>query len=66
MATRQQSTAFITTRKASVTWQSKIGRWNFDLMRICNYTIDAQDKRDMWRLHPDIAFDWKKIAKQLT
>jgi hypothetical protein len=35
-------------------------------MRIRQYTLDAQDKRDMCRLHPDIAFDWKKIARQLA
>ena len=35
-------------------------------MRIRNYTIDAQDKRDMRRLHPDTAFDWKKIGQQLA
>ena len=39
---------------------------NFPIMRIRQYTIDAQDKRDMRRLHPDIAFDWKKIARQLA
>ena len=35
-------------------------------MRIRNYTLDAVDKRDMRRLHPDIAFDWKKIGQQLA
>jgi hypothetical protein len=35
-------------------------------MRIYNYTMDAQDKRDMRRLHPDIAFNWKKITRQLA
>src|SRR5215510_13344341 len=30
------------------------------------HTIDAQDKRQMRRLHPDIVFDWKKIARQLA
>jgi hypothetical protein len=45
---------------------SQIGRRNFDLMRIRQYTIDAQGKRDMRRLHLDIAFDWKKIARQLA
>ena len=35
-------------------------------MRIGNYTIDADDKRRMRRLHPDVDFDWKKIASQLA
>jgi hypothetical protein len=35
-------------------------------MRVRHYTIDAQDKRDMRRLHPDIIFDWKKFARQLA
>ena len=26
----------------------------------------AEDKRDMRRLHPDVIFDWKKIAQQLA
>jgi hypothetical protein len=43
-----------------------IGRRHFPIMRIHHYTIDAQDKRDMCRLHPDIVSDWKKIARQLA
>jgi len=35
-------------------------------MRTRQYPIDAQDKHDMRRLHPDIEFDWKKIALQLA
>ena len=35
-------------------------------MRRRNDTIDAQDKRDMRCLHPDIAFNWKKITRQLA
>jgi hypothetical protein len=35
-------------------------------MRIRRYTIDAEDKRQMRRLHPDIAFDRKKIGHQLA
>ena len=34
-------------------------------MKIRTYTIDAQDKRDMRRLHSDVDFDWKKIGQQL-
>jgi hypothetical protein len=65
MATQQQSTAFVTSRKGFCYLTIKIGRQNFDIMKIRNYTIDAQDKRDMRRLHPDVAFDWKKIGQQL-
>jgi hypothetical protein len=32
-----------------------IGRKNFPIMRIHNYTIDGQDKHDTRRLHLDIA-----------
>ena len=31
-------------------------------MRVYNYTIGANDKWDMRRLHPDVNFDWKKIT----
>ncbi len=62
----RQGTAFITTRKGFCYLTVKIGRKNFPIMRSRNYTIDAQDKRDMRRLHPDIIFDWKKIARQLA
>jgi hypothetical protein len=41
MATQQQSTAFITARKGFCYLTVKIGRKNFNLMRIRNYTIDA-------------------------
>ena len=44
----------------------KIGREHCALMRIYHYTIDAQDKRDMRRLHADVDFDWKKITRQLA
>ena len=64
--TGKKGTAFVTSRKGFCYLTVKIGRRNFDLMRIRQYTIDAQDKRDMRRLHPDIDFDWKKIARQLA
>ena len=62
----KQLTAFVTTRKGTCYLTVKIGRQNFHIMRIRNYTIDAVDKRDMRRLHPDTAFDWKKIGQQLA
>ncbi len=36
------------------------------MMRIHNYTLDADDKRQMRRLYPDVFFDWKKIPRQLA
>ncbi len=62
----KQYSAFVTARKGFCYLTIKIGRHNFHLMRIRNYTLDAQDKRDMRRLHPDTAFDWKKIGRQLA
>jgi len=56
-APQKQGNAFITTKKGVCYLTIKIGRQHFSLMRIDNYTIDAQDKRDIRRLHPDIAFD---------
>ena len=66
MAPEKRSRAFVTTKKGVCYLTVKIGRENFHLMRIQNYTIDAQDKRDMRRLHPDVDFDWKKITRQLA
>ena len=62
----KQHNAFITARKGFCYLTVKIGRQNFHVMRIRNYTLDAQDKRDMRRRYPDIAFDWKKIGLQLA
>src|SRR5512142_2726909 len=62
----KQPTAFVTTKKGVCYLTVKVGRHNFHIMRIHNYMIDAQDKRDMRRLHPDTVFDWKKIGKQLA
>ena len=63
---RKQSSPFITTRKGFCYLTVKVGRSNFNIMRIRNYTLDAQDKRDMRRLYPDYLFDWKKINQQLA
>lgn len=58
--------AFVTARKGFCYLTLKYGRRNFPMMRIRSYTLDAQDKRDMRRLYPDVIFDWKKIARQLA
>jgi hypothetical protein len=65
-APTKQGCAFITTKKGGCYLTVKVGRHNCSLMRIRNYTIDTQDKRDMRRLHPDVTFDWQKIARQLV
>jgi len=65
-SSQKHGSAFITTKKGVCYLTIKIGRHHFSIMRIRNYTIDAQDKRDMHRLHPDVDFDWKKIARQLV
>ena len=58
--------AFITTRKGFCYLTIKSYRTNIHLIRIRNYTLDADDKRQMRRLHPDVVFDWKKITRQLA
>ena len=63
---RKQSSAFVTTRKGFCYLTVKVGRSNFNIMRIRNYTLEPQDKRDMRRLYPDYFFDWKKINQQLA
>ena len=63
---RPPRSAFITTRQGFRYLTVKSGRRNCHLRRIHNYTLEAQDKRDLRRLHPDILFDWKKIDRQLA
>ena len=66
VAPQKRSSAFVTSKKGVCYLTITIGRERFPLMRIYRYTIDAQDKRDMRRLHPDVDFDWKKITRQLA
>ena len=63
---QQQGNAFITARKGFCNLPINCVGRNFNIMRIRNYTLDAEDKRDMRRLYPNIVFDWKKIARQLA
>lgn len=63
---RKQSSAFVTTKKGFCYLTVKVGRSNYNIMRIRNYTLEPQDKRDMRRLYPDYLFDWKKINQQLA
>jgi hypothetical protein len=62
----KQRSAFITARKGFCYLTLKYGRQNLHVMRIRNYTLDAEDKRDMRRRYPDVVFDWKKITQQLA
>jgi hypothetical protein len=62
----KQRTAFITARKGFCYVTLKCGRQNLHVLRLRNYTLDAQDKRDLRRRYPDVVFDWKKIARQLA
>jgi hypothetical protein len=66
VAPQKRSRAFVTTKKGVCYLTIKIGRENFHLMRIYNYTIDVQKKRDMRRRHPDVDFDWQTITRQLA
>ena len=36
------------------------------MMRVRGYKIDADEKRQMRRLYPEVAFDWKRITQQLA
>jgi hypothetical protein len=62
----QQRTAFVTARKGFCYLTVKCGRQNSHVLRIRNYTLDAQDKRDMRRLYPDVVSDWKTVGEQLA
>jgi hypothetical protein len=66
VAPQKRSRAFVTTKKGVCYLTVKSGRVHCQIMRIRNYTIDAEDKRRMRRLHPEVDFDWKKIASQLA
>jgi hypothetical protein len=66
VAPQKRSRAFVTTKQGVCYLTVKSGQVYFQIMRIRHYTIDADDKRRMRRLHPDIDFDWKKIASQLA
>jgi hypothetical protein len=63
---RKQSNAFITARKGFCYLTIKSFGRNHEMMRIRNYNIDAEEKRHMRRLYPEVTFDWKKITQQLA
>lgn len=62
----KQGGAFVTARKGFCYLTVKVGRRKFDMMRIRKYALDADEKRHMRRLYPEVAFDWKKITQQLA
>ncbi|MGK4655694.1 hypothetical protein ACSLVV_08555 [Pseudomonas aeruginosa] len=41
---RKQSSAFVTTRKGFCYLTVKVGRSNYNIMRIRNYTLEPQDR----------------------
>jgi hypothetical protein len=62
----RHDTAVVTIRKRLCYLAGRVGRKTFAIIRIRQYAIDVQEKRDMRRFYPDIIFDWKKIARQLA
>jgi hypothetical protein len=63
---RKPRNAFITARKGFCYLTIKSFGRIHEMMRIRNYKLDADDKRHMRQLYPDVAFDWKKITQQLA
>jgi len=66
VAAQKRSRAFVTTKKGVCYLTVNIGREHFHLMCVYNYTIDAQEKRNIRRRHPHMDFDWKHITRQLA
>jgi hypothetical protein len=56
---RKPGVAFVTSKKGVCYLTITFGRHHCSLMRIRHDPLDAQDKREMHRLHPDIAFERK-------
>ncbi len=63
---RKPANAFITARKGFCYLTIKLFSRNHEMMRIRAYKIDPDEKRQMRRLYPEVAFDWKKITQQLA
>ncbi len=66
MEQKKRISAFVTTKKGTCYLTVKMNRRNYPIMRIYAYKMDAQDKRRMVKLHPEVQFDWKKISVQLA
>jgi hypothetical protein len=63
---RKPANAFITARKGFCYLTVKLFGRHHEMMRIRGYKIDPDEKRQMRRLYPEVAFDWKKITQQLA
>ena len=63
---RRPANAFITARKGFCYLAIKLFGRHHEMMRIRGYKIDPDEKRQMRRLYPEVAFDWKKITEQLA
>ena len=63
---RKLSNAFVTARKSFCYLTIKHFGRHHDMMRIRGYKLDADEKRQMRRLYPEVAFDWKRITQQLA
>ena len=63
---RKPSNAFVTARKGFCYLTIKHFGRHHDMMRIRAYKLDADEKRHMRRLYPEVAFDWKRITQQLA
>jgi len=63
---RKPANAFVTARKGFCYLTIKLFGRNHEMMRICAYKIDPDEKRQMRRLYPEVAFDWKRITQQLA
>ena len=63
---RKPTNAFTTARKGFCYLTIKFLGRNHEIMRIRGYKIDPDEKRQMRRLYPNVAFDWKKITQQLA
>lgn len=63
---RKPANAFITARKGFCYLTIRLFGRNHEMMRVRAYKIDPDEKRQMRRLYPEVAFDWKKITQQLA
>lgn len=63
---RKPANAFVSARKGFCYLTIKLFGRHHEMMRIRVYKIDADEKRQMRQLYPEVAFDWKKITQQLA
>ncbi len=63
---RKPANAFVKARKGFCYLTVKLFGRHHEMMRIRSYKIDPDEKRQMRRLYPDVAFDWKGITQQLA